>query len=216
VTVPIPRQNRVTPFGQIIATPERGTLMGNRGIIHDSEGRIHRNWALKRWLLCVLEFLGRRRIVMAPNRYTELFFLDEATGLAAGHRPCAECQRKRYIAYRDAWALGNCYARRTERPSADEMDNQLHAERLDSSRSKGTFLAKVGDLPDGVFITRTERIDQALLIQGDYLLAWSPGGYSDRVRRRNGDLVSVLTPESTVSAIRAGFVPGVHPTAGWA
>jgi hypothetical protein len=209
----MPRQNRVTPFGQIIATPDRGTLMGNRGIIHDPEGRIRRNWALKRWILCVLEFKGRTRIVMAPNRYTELFFLDEATGLAAGHRPCAECQRKRYLEYRDAWAFGTGHGRNSNRPGADEMDNRLHAERVDSSRSKRTFPVKLGDLPDGVFVARNERNGKALLIQGDSLLVWSPAGYSDRLPRPKGEFVLVLTPQSTVAAIRAGFVPQVHPSA---
>src|SRR5579883_3295915 len=103
----MPRRNRVTPSGEIIATPERGTMMGNRGILHDPEGCIRRPWQVKRWLLCVLEFRGRHRTVMAPNRYTELFFLDEATGLAAGHRPCFECRRGRFLAFRDAWAAGN-------------------------------------------------------------------------------------------------------------
>src|SRR6516162_4221037 len=103
----MPRQNRVTPFGAIIATPERGTFMGNRGILHDDGGRIRRPWQVKRWLLCLLEFRRRKRTVMTPHRYTELFFLDEATGLAAGHRPCAECRHRRYRAFRDAWKLAN-------------------------------------------------------------------------------------------------------------
>jgi len=210
----MPRQNRVTPFGDIIATPERGTLMGNRGLLHDRDGRIRRSWLLKRWIHCVLEFKGRRRVVMTPGRYTELFFLDEATALAAGHRPCAECQRKRYIAYRDAWAIGTRGSRASAHPSAVEIDERLHAERLDPSRSKRTFRKKLDDLPDGVFITREERKDQTLLVQGDSLLAWSPGGYRERLRRRNGEVVSVLTPDSSMAAIRAGFVPRVHSSAG--
>lgn len=210
----VPRQNRVTPFGEIIITPERGTLMGNRGILHDPEGRIRRNWALKRWLLCALEFKGRHRTVMAPNRYTELFFLDEATGLAAGHRPCAECQRKRYLAYRDAWATGNKRVHRSPPPSADKMDERLHAERIDHSRHKRTFRARLGDLPGGVFVTWPEESEQALLIQGDSLLVWTPGGYAATIARRNSDAVSVLTPESTIAAIRAGFIPQVHPSSG--
>src|SRR5580658_6982158 len=103
----MPRQNRVTPFGTLVATPERGTLMGNRGRLHDEGGHILRAWQVRRWLLCVLEFRGRKRVVMAPNRYTELFFFDEATGLAAGHRPCAECQRPRFTAFRTAFRQGN-------------------------------------------------------------------------------------------------------------
>src|SRR5579884_3965447 len=94
---PMPRQNRVTPFGEIITTSERGTFMGNRGVLHDAEGRIGRAWQVKRWLVCVLEFRGRHRMVMTPGRYTELFFLDEATALAAGHRPCFECRRQRFL-----------------------------------------------------------------------------------------------------------------------
>jgi hypothetical protein len=97
------RQNRVMPFGEIIATPERGTFMGNRGVLHDDAGRIRRPWQVKRWLLCLLEFRGRKRTVMTPHRYTELFFLDEATGLAAGHRPCLECRRERFNAFVKAW-----------------------------------------------------------------------------------------------------------------
>src|SRR6478735_581650 len=100
----MPRRNRVTPFGEIVAVPERGTMMGNRGVLHDAQGRIRRPWQVKRWILCLLEFRERHREVMAPDRYTELFFLDEATGLAAGHCPCAECRRKSYNAFVDAWA----------------------------------------------------------------------------------------------------------------
>ena len=99
----MPRQNRVTPFGEIVATPERGTFMGNRGVLHDAEGRIRRAWQLKRWIVCVLEFRGRKRQVMTPGRYTELFFLDEATALAAGHRPCAECRHARFLDFCNAW-----------------------------------------------------------------------------------------------------------------
>src|SRR4051794_26424644 len=99
----MPRQNRVTPSGDIITTPERGTLMGNRGVLHDADARIVRRWQGKRWIACVLEFKGRWRPVMAPGRYTELFFLDEATALAAGHRPCAECRRRRFDEFRDTW-----------------------------------------------------------------------------------------------------------------
>jgi hypothetical protein len=95
----MPRQNRVTPFGDIIATPDRGTLMGNRGVLHDGEGRIRRMWQVKRWIVCVLEFRSRKRTVMTPGRYTELFFLDEATALAAGHRPCAECRHTCFLAF---------------------------------------------------------------------------------------------------------------------
>src|SRR3954451_8147614 len=128
--MPMPRQNRVTPFGEIVAVPERGTMMGNRGVLHDARGRIFRPWQVKRWLICLLEFRGRHRAVMAPNRYTELFFLDEATALAAGHRPCFECRRGRFLAFRDAWAAGNRESIGPEAIRAAMIDDRLHAERV--------------------------------------------------------------------------------------
>jgi hypothetical protein len=210
----IPRQNRVTPFGEIIATSERGSLMGNRGVLHDHDGRIRRDWRLKRWILCLLSFKGIRRNVMGPDRYTELFFLDEATGLAAGHRPCAECQRARFNEFRAAWAVGTSHAQTFRRPSAVEIDERLHANRLDPSCSKRTYMAHLDDLPDGVFITLVGRKDQALLILGDSLLVWSAAGYRKCLRRMKGAVVTVLTPESTVGAITAGFIPQTHPSSG--
>src|ERR1700735_1662498 len=143
----MPRQNRVTPFGKIIATPERGTFMGNRGVLHDVAGRIRRAWQVKRWLVCVLEFKGRKRTVMSPGRYTELFFLDEATSLAAGHRACAECKRARYNEFREAGIAANPHTFASERPSAVEIDSVLHEERLDRKRTKRTFQARLGELP---------------------------------------------------------------------
>ena len=203
----MPRQNRVTPFGAIIATPERGTMMGNRGILHDAQGHIRRPWQVKRWLICVLEFRGRYRTVMTPNRYTELFFLDEATGLAAGHRPCAECQYGRFVAFRHAWS-----ARRSQ-PRAATIDERLHAERIAPDRSKRTFTANTNALPDGVLVVRNGSRDVPYLILGDILLAWSPGGYTRKRPRPEDEMVSVLTPRSTVAAIRAGYIPEIHPSA---
>src|SRR6516164_1468981 len=118
-----PKQNRVTPFGEIIATPERGTFLGNRGLLHDEQGNIQRSWMVKRWLVCVLEFRGRKRTVMTPNRYTELFFLDEATALAAGHRPCSECRHERFIAFCNAWKSAHPVSGDQRRPTADQMDD---------------------------------------------------------------------------------------------
>ncbi len=209
----MPRRNRVTPFGEIVAVPERGTMMGNRGILHDADGRIRRPWAVKRWLLCVLEFNGRHRTVMAPNRYTELFFLDEATGLAAGHRPCFECRRSRYLAFRDAWAAGNPETVGPEPIRADDMDDRLHAERVGSDRSKRTERAKLDDLPDGVFVSLGGQEGETCLIWGNELLVWSARGYRERRRRPRGEVVTVLTPGSTVRAIRSGYVPQIHPSA---
>jgi hypothetical protein len=209
----VARQNRVTPFGSIIATPERGTLMGNRGLLHDRHERIRRDWRLKRWIHCVLEFRGRHRQVMIPGRYTELFFLDEATALSAGHRPCAECLRARYNEFRAAWAAANPRPAASDRLSAERIDDVLHADRLRPSGSKRTFMSQLEDLPDGVVISLDGHPDQAFLIQGHSLLAWSPAGYRERLPRPHGTRVSVLTPQSTVAAIRAGFLPQIHPSA---
>jgi hypothetical protein len=210
----MPRQNRVTPFGKIIATPERGTFIGNRGLLHDDEGRIKRAWQVKRWLVCVLEFRGRKRKVMTPDRWTELFFLDEATALAAGHRPCAECRRKRFLDFCHAWKLAYAANDGLARPKASEMDNRLHAERVAADRSKGFFSEALDQLPDGVFVAVDDCPDQAYLVWGDSLLAWSPGGYQARRPREQFTEVAVLTPKSTVKVIRAGYVPDVHPSAG--
>jgi hypothetical protein len=208
----MPRQNRITPFGEIVTVPERGTMMGNRGILHDVDGRIRRRWQVKRWLLCVLEFKGRHRMVMTPNRYTELFFLDEATGLAAGHRPCAECRRSRYLAFRNAWGAGNRHIIGSEPIRAEMMDSQLHGERVGPNRSKQFFTANLDELPDGVFVNLDALVGDAWLIWGDDLFAWSPGGYTERRPRPKG-AVTVLTPKSTVAAIREVYVPEVHPSA---
>ncbi len=205
----MPRQNRVTPFGEIIATTERGTFLGNRGVLHDDEGRIRRNWQGKRWLVCVLEFRGRKRNVMTPDRYTELFFLDEATALAAGHRPCAECRRERFNAFRNAWRLEE----NLQPPTAAEIDNRLHAERLAPDKKKKVFLANLADLPNGVFIRIADGGENAYLVWNDRLLLWTAGGYSGQKKRPHDAKVVVLTPKSTVEAIRAGYVPEIHPSA---
>jgi len=209
----VPKQNRVTPFGEIIATPERGTFMGNRGLLHDDGGKIIRPWKVTRWLVCVLEFRGRKRTVMTPGNYTELFFLDEATALAAGHRPCAECQRARFKSFCDAWGTANPGDGNAARPSAKVIDECLHAERIASGDSKRTFMASLDELPDGVFVTVPAWGDQAYLIWGDRLLAWAPGGYGERRRQPKGEQVKVLTPPSTVATIRAGYVPEIHRSA---
>jgi hypothetical protein len=211
--VPVPRQNRVTPSGELIATPERGTFMGNRGVLHDDAGRIKRAWQLKRWIVCVLEFRGRRRAVMAPGHYTELFFLDEATALAAGHRPCAECRRERFNAFCAAWAPVNGPAGESRRPNAAEIDDRLHAERVGPERSKRSYVASLDELPDGVFLRVPEWGDGAYLLWGESLLAWSPGGYRERRPRPTGATVTVLTPPATVAVLRAGYAPEVHATA---
>ncbi len=209
----MPKQNRVTPFGELVALPERGTFLGNRGVLHDENGHTKRAWQVKRWIVCVLEFRGRKRQVMKPGSYTELFFLDEATALAAGHRPCAECRHVRFMDFCRAWGSAHQPAKSTSRPTADEMDQQLHAERLTSDRSKGTAVAALDDLPDGVIVALPASEEQAYLVRGGSLLAWSPRGYRERKRRPEGKDVQLLTPPSTVEAIRAGYIPEIHPSA---
>lgn len=204
----MPRQNRVTPFGDIVAVPERGTLMGNRGILHDETGRIVRPWRERRWISCVLEFNGRHRMVMTPNRYTELFFLDEATALAAGHRPCAECRRERFRAFQTAWASAG-----EGDTTAEAIDRRLHAARVGPGREKVTFAAMLGDLPDGVMVTRPDDPARACLVWCGSLHVWTPGGYQGTRPRRPGQRVAVLTPGPMVATIRAGYVPGIHPSA---
>jgi hypothetical protein len=200
------RRNRVTPFGEIIATPERGTFMGNRGALHDDQGNIVQTWDELRWIICLLEFKDGRVQFTAPGHYTPLFFLDEATALAAGHRPCGQCRSERFQAFRNAWPSG-CL-------SAPALDSQLHDERLNPDESQLRFEANLDDLPDGVFVTRRESGEWAYLLWRGQLLAWSPGGYREGLPRPRGERVEVLTPKSTVEVIRAGYAPEVHRSAG--
>lgn len=203
-----PRRNRVDPWGELIAVPDRGALMGNRGLLHDEEGRIRRNHQLWRWIACVLEFKGRRRRIMRPGHYTELFFLDEATAFAAGHRPCAECRRADYNAFRAAWAEGQGWEKP---PSAEDLDRRLHRERLADDGSRRTFDAAVAELHDGVFafgIGGAGDREPHLLSDGRWR-RWSPAGYADAGPAAAGDRVRVLTPPSVVAAFAAGYGPRI-------
>jgi hypothetical protein len=162
-------------------------------------------------LICLLDFHDRHRIVMAPNTYTELFFLDEATGLAAGHRPCFECRRKAFEAFAAAFAAGN----RIAAPIADLIDERLHAERIGPKNAKKMFRSSAADLPDGTFVAldNDDGDGEAHLIWRGRLLMWSASGYVSSRRFSKRGRLSVLTPRSTVRAIRAGYRPGVHPSA---
>jgi hypothetical protein len=208
----MPRQNRVTPFGELIAAESRGTLMGNRGCLHDRQEHIRRAFAGKRWIICVLEFRGRHRTVMTPGRYTELFFLDEATALAAGHRPCAECQRARYLLFRETWAAANAGFVRASAPSTNEIDSILHAERLDDERGKRTYRAPLSELPAGVMVA--DSMGVPYLVLEEQLTLWEPGGYGRRIPTRSGDVFQVLTPPSVVRALARGYPVMIHPSAG--
>lgn len=203
-----PLQNRVTPFGEVVAIPERGTFTGNRGIIHDPATRtlLPRRWASKAWIVCLCEFRGVRRDVMSRRSWTELFFLDEATALAAGHRPCFYCRRADAKAFRAAWATGNGI----EPPRARAMDAALHAERLDSRAKRLHPLpAAITRLPDGAMVAAG---GAAYLVAGGRTLRWSPAGY--RAEAAPAGIDGLLTPPSTVAALAAGYRPVLHPSAG--
>ena len=219
----MPHRNRVTPYGEIVAIPERGTLMGNRGVLHADDGEHRRDWQVRRWIACRLEFKGRRRAVRQPRRWTELFFLDEATALAAGHRPCAECRREDYRRWQAAWPGDDT--------GADAMDGVLHASRLDG-RAKRTFDARLAELPDGVLVARgagraggagpaggaspaggAGPAGAAFLLWRGALRAWTPAGYGAPEPARAAERVTVLTPRVTVDAIARGYAVSVHPSA---
>ena len=202
----MPLQNRVTPFGDIVAVANRGLFTGNRGILHDPETRtIKRAWTSKRWLVCLCEFKGRKRSLMAPGRWTELFFLDEATALAAGHRPCFECRRTDAKAFQSAWARGNGAAL----PSADTMDAILHAERL-SGRTKRLHATdrRLTEMPDGAMIAAGQ--DSFVVIAGS-VRRWTPSGYVASGAAPTSTWL--LTPPSTERALAAGYGPRLHPSA---
>jgi hypothetical protein len=201
----VPLQNRVTPLGDLVAAPERGLVYGNRGCLHDGTGRIRRRYATRRWIACRLEFRGwRRSRLMQPGRFTELFFLDEATALAAGHRPCALCRRADYDRLVAVWRELHA-----GQAGADAIDAQLHHERLAGPERR---LHEVPpDLPDGAFVLRD---GSPWLVRGGELLGWTPGGYAKRAPLR-GDAV-LLTPPSLVELLRRGWqglVPLLHPSA---
>lgn len=197
-------QNRVSPFGELFATPARGTLMGNRG------GRIHgahkqlgaRRWSSRQWICCVLDFNGRHRKVWGDS-YTELFFLDEVTALAAGHRPCFECRRK------DAENFAALFAGGKTRARAGAMDEVLHAERLDG-KAKRLHRGDIDGLPDGAMIARDGK---AFAVRGKQLLHWTPRGYDASQPRLRGKQADVLTPPSILKVLTGGYQPRWHPSA---
>lgn len=198
-------QNRVDPFGNIIKTPERGAWMGNRGVIHNHEKEIVRPYKLKSWITCVLQFKGRHRQVMSPDRWTELFFMDEATAFSAGHRPCAECRREDFNRFKKYWLVGNAEAGFNEKTPISLIDNFVHVERVDKKNRKKTHRQVAGQLPDGSMVVISDR---AFVKSADRLYEWSPGGYKNPVKIPDGE-VAVLTPVSFVKAFRAGYVPQI-------
>ena len=203
----MPLQNRVDPFGELFADPARGTLFGNRG------GKFHRDdrtlgarrWVSRQWICCVLDFKGRQRDVWG-RFYTELFFLDEVTALAAGHRPCFECRRADAVAFAAAWA--RAFGLQIP-PRAPEMDKVLNAERLEGMR-KRVHRLKIDTLPDGAIVARD---GGAFAVRGGELLHWSPIGYGMRRARPHGITVDVLTPPAILAVLKAGFAPRWHESA---
>jgi hypothetical protein len=199
-------QNRVDPFGNIIKTPERGAWMGNRGVIHNHDKEIVRPYKLKAWITCVLQFRGRHREVMTPDRWTELFFMDEATAFGAGHRPCAECRREDFNRFKKYWLFGNAEVGFNEKTSISLIDNFVHVERVDKKNCKRTHKQMAEQLPDGTMIMISGR---AYVKKEDRIFEWSPGGYINAVEIPGGE-VDVLTPSSFVKAFQAGYLPQIH------
>jgi hypothetical protein len=200
----MPLQNRVTPFGDVVAIPQRGTFIGNRGIIHDPTTRmlLGRRWTTKAWLVCLLHYKGRRREVMSRRSWTELFFLDEAIALAAGHRPCFYCRREDAESFRAAWARG-----RGERvPLAPAIDAVLHAERLDRGRKRvHPIPGPVSELPDGAVFAAA---GAAFTLARGRAFRWTERGYEAEPEIPRAD--GMLTPPSTLLALRAGYRPALH------
>ncbi len=203
----MPLQNRVAPTGEILAVADRGLLMGNRGCLHTPSRELGAaRWRSRLWICCVLSWQGIRRDPMPPGRWTALFFLDEATALAAGHRPCAYCRRADFLAYAQAWARAEG---RPERRRAGELDTVLHAERVQSrTRSQVTRWAQADRLPAGVMVRHRDAVG---LLAGDAFLPWSFAGYGPPTERPGR--AELLTPPATVAALAHGYRPWLHPSA---
>ena len=207
-----PLQNRVDPWGRLVSVAARGTLIGNRGILHDGGGRIVRPWKGKAWIACALQWKDWQRSPFTPGTWTELFFLDEATAFAAGHRPCKLCRRARPLEFKQAWLAANRELVAEADPSIVEIDRILHDERAFRGGRKRTYRAAVADLPDGTFI---EHGDRALMRWNGRFLEWSFDGYRKADASFDArEPVTVLTPASIVRMYARGFRPAVHATAG--
>lgn len=202
-------QNRVDPWSRLNQNPVKtATRMGNRGVLHNKSQQIVLPWKLKAWISCVLSFKGNTRKIFSEGRYSELFFLDEATAFSAGHRPCAECQRERSNQFKMAWVNANASGQKFK---LSDIDQQLHLERINSAHEKVTFQTTLVELPIG---TCFEWHDQAVMIVANQLYqTWSFTGYQTTIEFDSTTMVKVLTPISLVNAFRHGFTPKFHPTA---
>jgi hypothetical protein len=203
----MPLQNRVDPFGELFAAPARGLFMGNRGgrFHTDAQGLTTRRWASRQWICCLTKFRGRQRDVWG-RFYTELFFLDEPTAFAAGHRPCFECRRKDAEVFAECWRKARKLHRR---PRAAEMDEVLHRDRL-NERAKRRHRRKIESLPDGAFISLH---GATFAVRGNALLRWTADGYDARLSRPRQVTVDVLTPPAILGVLAAGYRPHWHPSA---
>ncbi len=197
-------QNRVDPCGNIIDTTARGAWLGNRGQLHDDTKCIQRPFKLKAWLTCILRFKDRRRTVMSPGLYTELFFLDEASAFSAGHRPCCECRRHDHYRFKMYWLKGNPEYKFTEKTSIQQIDAVLHTERINHAGNKVTYLDNIDNLPGGTFIFMNE---QPWLIADNLLHRWTNFEYDTHLPLPKNQIVTVLTPRSVVNTFSAGYIP---------
>ncbi len=202
----MPRSNRVDPLGKIHAVPQRGILMGNRGNLHNADGTIVRPFKHKQWVSCVLQYHGRRREIMAPGRYTELFFLDEATALSAGHRPCGTCRKAALRHFKECWRAAMGMPAR-ETLSLKDVDQALHEERTTGN----PWSAEIGALPDGVMVLLDPNSSPHLLWQGR-VLEWSFDSYRSPIPLQPSRMVNVITPKSMVQVLKAGYPVTVHPS----
>jgi len=206
----MPLQNRITPLGEIIFSAQRGTFTGNRGVIHNSDKKIVRQHALKAWITCRLEYKNAHREVMTPNRWTELFFWDEATAFAAGHRPCAYCRNADFKKFKSLWLKANKDIFKIEDESMKFIDTLLHTERLTIQREKNFQLAPLNTLPKGIFIKREALESAAYLWWQNQLFLWTEKGYTLIENFSETEKVFVLTPPSIVSTFKQGYVPIVN------
>ncbi|CAN5899300.1 hypothetical protein BH11BAC4_BH11BAC4_09450 [soil metagenome] len=199
-------QNRVDPFGNLIKTAARGSWTGTRGVIHNDEQEIIRPFKLKAWITCRLAFKGRKRKMMSPNKYTELFFLDEATAFAAGHRPCCECRREDFNKFKSAWLKGNPEYGFDIKTSIEYIDKIIHRERIDKHKAKQTSESDIDSIPNGSFIAFN---NEPYIIAGGKFFLWTSFGYERAVVLPKPGKLAVLTPGSIVNTFRAGYIPQI-------
>ncbi|WON93739.1 MULTISPECIES: hypothetical protein [unclassified Sphingobacterium] len=195
-------QNRISPEGSFIKTTARGTWLGNRGVVHNEQKEIVKPYNIKAWIICMLEFKGRHREIMQPDRWTELFFLDEATAFSAGHRPCFQCRYRDHMRFKEYWIKGNPQFGFDMKTPIKEIDAIIHAERISPKGLKVTYPEQIKSLPDGLFINSN---DGFYLLWKGRLYHWTPYGYDHSILAIPDQTVEILTPRSIVETVRAGY-----------